>query len=82
MWLQLLRVFGGNLNNNLQVLAEIGGKHLLQAFKGLINREAAKVVDSPFRVKKVGVGQDALYIVDIGVVLQSLYRGEERRGED
>lgn len=72
MWLQLLRVFGRNLNNNLQVLTQISSKHLLQTLKSLIDREAAKVIDSPFGVKKVGVGQNALNIVDVAVVFQGL----------
>jgi len=72
MRLQLLRVFSGNLNDNLKILTEVGSKHFLQALKSLLNGKTTKVFNNPFGVEKISVRQNALNIMDIGIVFQSL----------
>jgi hypothetical protein len=72
MRLQLLGIFSSNLNSNLQILAEVGSKHLLQALKSLFDRKATKVINNPFRIEKISVRQNTLDIMDIGIVFQSL----------
>jgi hypothetical protein len=69
---QLLGVFGSNLNDNLQILANVVGKHLLEAFNGLINRKSAEEVHNPLGVEQVGMHNRSLYVVNISVMLESL----------
>lgn len=55
VWLQLLRVFSSNLNDNLKVLTKVGSKHFLQALKSLLYGKTAKVFNNPFGVEKISV---------------------------
>ena len=42
-----VRVLSGDLNNDLQVLADVDAKHFVQTSHRLLRRETAKVVDQP-----------------------------------
>ena len=45
--------------------------YYLETFKGVINRQATKVVDKPFWVQQMSVDDGSLDVVQIGVMLQS-----------
>jgi hypothetical protein len=49
---QCVRVFGGNLNDDLEILANIDAKHLLHAGHRLFSCESAKVIDKPLQPEK------------------------------
>jgi len=46
-WPENIRVFSGNLDDNLQVLADVDFQHLLQAGHGLFSGEIAEVINKP-----------------------------------
>ena len=72
MGLQFLGILDGNLHNNLQVLAKIDIEHLAQAFKGLVDIHGAKVVDEPVSGQLMALAQNALDVMDVREVLESL----------
>jgi hypothetical protein len=67
-----VRVFSGNLNDNLEVLTHVGPEHLLEARNRLLDGKTAKVVYEPFRIEQVGMHNDPLDVIDILVVLEGL----------
>jgi hypothetical protein len=67
-----VRVLGGDLDNNLKVLSDVGSEHLLEAGERLLDGKGSKVGDEPFRVEEVGVNDDSLDVAEVLVVLESL----------
>lgn len=67
-----VRVFGRDLDHDLEVLADVDGEHLLQAGERLLDGEAAEVADEPVGGEEVGVDDDSLDVVEVLVVLESL----------
>ena len=49
---QYVRVFGGNLDDNLEVLTNIDAKHLLHTGHRLFSCELAEVIDEPLQPEK------------------------------
>jgi hypothetical protein len=66
-----VRVLGGNLDDDGEVLANVALEHGAQRLERLVNGEAAKVVDEPVGVEEVGVDNDTLNVVNVLVVLES-----------
>src|SRR5699024_5816997 len=52
-WTNQIRVFGGDLDNNLQILTNIHTEHFVKRFECLFNSKLAKVIDEPFWVENV-----------------------------
>ena len=57
-----VRVLGGDLDDDLEILTEVGGQHLTETDQALIDAETAKVGDKPFGVQFVGPNNDAFDI--------------------
>ena len=58
---ELLVVFGGDLDHNLQLLSDVSDKHHLQTtLKEVFNGQGAEIVDQPLLVEHVGVYNSTL----------------------
>ena len=66
-------VLGGDLDDNLEVLAHVGAHHLVEARYGLFLRKTSEVVDEPVDGEDVGVHDRALDVRDVLVVFERLY---------
>lgn len=69
-----LRVFGRDLDDDLKVLTDVDGQHLLEASERLLDSQATKVANQPLGVQEVGVDDNSLDIGEILVVLEGLIR--------
>ena len=73
-WLcgELFVVLGGDVDADLQILADVGLQHGLDALQRVLYWQRAEVVNQPVRIQEVGVHHRALDVVQICVVLQCL----------
>ncbi|KAI3480029.1 hypothetical protein L1887_57805 [Cichorium endivia] len=65
-----VRVLCGDLDDHLEVLADVDLEHLAQALERLFHGELAKVGDEPVWLEEVGVYDDALDVCVVLVVLE------------
>jgi hypothetical protein len=72
-WAEKVRVFGGDLDDDLKVLTEIGVQHLTKTDQTLFNAETAKEGDKPFGIQFVRPDNHAFDVGNILVVLESLF---------
>jgi hypothetical protein len=56
--LKLLRIFSGDLDNNLEVLSNVDLEHFPQTIEGLLYRQIAKVRNNPLKVKEESIRTD------------------------
>mmetsp|Transcript_6965 Transcript_6965/g.21992 ORF Transcript_6965/g.21992 Transcript_6965/m.21992 type:complete len:406 (+) Transcript_6965:2970-4187(+) len=68
---ELLRVLARDLHDDLQVCAQVGAHHVVQALEGHIRRKRAHVLEQPFGVEQVSARDAAL---DVGGLLKVLER--------
>ena len=57
-----VRVLGSDLDDDLEILTEVGGQHLTETDVALIDAETAKEGDKPFGVQFDGPNNDAFDI--------------------
>jgi len=75
-----IRVLGSDLDDDLEVLSDVDGEHLLEAGEGLLDGESTEVTDEPVGGEEVGVNDDSLDVVEVLVVLESLQERERVEG--
>ena len=71
---QLFVILGGNLDADLEVLANVGLQHCFNALERVLDRQWAEVVHQPLGIQQVSVHDRSLYVVQVRVVLQRLRR--------
>ena len=74
-----IRVLGSDLDDDLEVLSDVDGEHLLEASEGLLDGESTEVTDEPVGGEEIGVNNDSFDVVEILVVLESLQKRRETK---
>ena len=67
---ELFVILCGNLDTNLEILANVCLQHSPEALQRIFNRQRAKVIDQPIGIEQLSVDNGTFDIVDIGVVLK------------
>jgi hypothetical protein len=65
-----VRVFGCDLDDDLEVLTDVGREHFLETDETLVDAQAAKERDEPFGVQVFGADDDTFDILDILIMFQ------------